>query len=34
VWRNGKPVNPMVFLKVRSGDELLSRNGPQTATGR
>jgi len=34
VWRNGKPVNPMLFLKVRSGEELLSQAEPAKATGR
>ena len=34
VWRNGRPVNPMMFLKVRSGEDLLSRRDSQTATGR
>ena len=27
VWRNGKPVNPMLFLKVRAGDDLLTEAG-------
>ncbi len=35
VWRNGKPVNPLIFLKVHSGDELLSDGGsPFQASGK
>ena len=34
VWRNGKPVNPMIFLKVRSGRELLASAQASPATGR
>jgi murein DD-endopeptidase MepM/ murein hydrolase activator NlpD len=34
VWRNGRPVNPMAFLKVRSGEELLSSRENARATGR
>lgn len=35
VWRNGRPINPMGFLKVRSGNELLSRReAAQRAAGR
>ena len=35
VWRNGKPVNPMMFLRVRSEQDLLTQSGPaRSATGR
>ena len=34
VWRNGRPVNPMVFLKVRSGEDLLTKSEPVRATAR
>lgn len=29
VWRQGRPVNPMTFLKVRTGPELLGMAGPR-----
>src|SRR6185436_15976952 len=32
VWRHGKPVNPMIFLKVRSNEELLSKSERVRAT--
>lgn len=32
VWRNGKPVNPQTFLKVRSADELLSERAQSSPT--
>jgi murein DD-endopeptidase MepM/ murein hydrolase activator NlpD len=35
VWRNARPVNPMLFLKVRSGEELISKaDSGEAATGR
>lgn len=35
VWRHGKPVNPLVFLKLRSGHDLLSVKAESVqATGR
>ncbi len=34
VWRHGRPVNPMVFLRVRSGADLLASKAPTRATGR
>jgi murein DD-endopeptidase MepM/ murein hydrolase activator NlpD len=35
VWQHGRPVNPMVYLKVRSGEDLLSaRPQPVTPAGR
>ncbi|MBI4375973.1 MAG: M23 family metallopeptidase [Elusimicrobia bacterium] len=35
VWRHGKPVNPMIYLKLRTGAELLTANQqPGHATGR
>lgn len=35
VWRHGKPVNPMLFLKVRSGNDILAASeAPIKATGR
>lgn len=33
VWRHGKPVNPMAFLKVRGGDSIASREAV-SPTGR
>jgi murein DD-endopeptidase MepM/ murein hydrolase activator NlpD len=35
VWNNGKPVNPMIYLKVRSdGGTIGSRSSPVSAEGR
>ena len=35
VWRHGKPINPMLFLKVRAGGDLLSaRTRAPRAAGR
>ncbi len=34
VWRNGKPVNPMLYLKVRNGEDLLTQAGSAKAAGR
>jgi murein DD-endopeptidase MepM/ murein hydrolase activator NlpD len=34
VWRHGKPVNPMIFLKVRSAEEVLAQAARAKATGR
>ena len=34
VWRHGKPVNPMIFLKVRSDRELTAKADAPAATGR
>ncbi|MBI3552140.1 MAG: M23 family metallopeptidase [Elusimicrobia bacterium] len=35
VWRHGKPVNPMIFLKLRSGSDFLSaRPATAPASGR
>lgn len=31
VWRQGRPVNPMIYLKVRAGDDLLSANSDSSA---
>ncbi|OGR85463.1 MAG: hypothetical protein A3J74_09945 [Elusimicrobia bacterium RIFCSPHIGHO2_02_FULL_57_9] len=35
VWRQGKPVNPMIYLKVRTGNDLLTANAQSSkATGK
>jgi murein DD-endopeptidase MepM/ murein hydrolase activator NlpD len=34
VWRSGKPVNPMIYLKVRSASLLAAKAEPAKATGR